>query len=122
MSPSGWKSLGRYDSVGFELSAMIVIGFFLGRWVDRHFGWNAIGTMGGVALGVYSGFRMLFKRAKEAEREMKENNFQLAIAMSRAIELAAEATESPLRRRHGALRRRGGPVVRVLGDRKADDE
>ena len=74
MSPSGWKSLGRYGSVGFELSAMIVIGFFLGRWVDRHFGWNAIGTMGGGALGVYSGFRMLFKRAKEAEREMEKDD------------------------------------------------
>lgn len=74
MSPSGWKSLGRYGSVGFELSAMIVIGFFLGRWVDRHFGWNAVGTMGGVGLGVYSGFRMLFKRAKEAEREMEKDD------------------------------------------------
>ena len=70
MSPSGWKSLARYGSVGFELSAMILIGFFGGRWLDRHFGWHAVGTIGGVLLGVYSGFRMLFKRAKEAEREM----------------------------------------------------
>lgn len=74
MSPTGWKALGRYGSVGFELSAMILLGFFLGRWVDRHFGWNALGTMGGVALGVYSGFRMLFKRAKEAEREMEKDD------------------------------------------------
>lgn len=74
MSPSGWKALGRYGSVGFELSAMILLGFFLGRWIDRHFGWNALGTMGGVALGVYSGFRMLFKRAKEAEREMDKDD------------------------------------------------
>lgn len=73
-SPAGWKALGRYGSVGFELSAMIILGFFLGRWLDRHFGWSSVGTIGGVLLGVYSGFRMLFKRAKEAEREMELND------------------------------------------------
>lgn len=70
ISPSGWKSLGRYGSIGFELIASILIGFFLGRWLDRHFGWNSVGTIGGVLLGTYTGFRTLFRRAKEAEREM----------------------------------------------------
>jgi hypothetical protein len=70
MSPSGWKSLGRYGSIGFELIASILIGFFLGRWLDRHFGWHSVGTIGGVLLGTYTGFRTLFRRAKEAEREM----------------------------------------------------
>lgn len=70
MSPSGWKALGRYGSVGFELLASIAIGFFVGRWLDRHFGWTSVGTIGGTILGTYTGFRTLFKRAKEAEREM----------------------------------------------------
>jgi hypothetical protein len=70
ISPSGWKSLGRYGSIGFELVASIVIGFFVGRWLDNRFGWHGVGTIGGVLLGVYTGFRTLFRRAKEAEREM----------------------------------------------------
>ncbi|CAN5665368.1 hypothetical protein BH09MYX1_BH09MYX1_16850 [soil metagenome] len=70
ISPTGWKSLGRYGSIGFELIASIVIGFFIGRWFDRHFAWHNVGTIGGVLLGTYTGFRTLFKRAKEAERQM----------------------------------------------------
>lgn len=70
ISPSGWKALARYGSVGFELLASIAIGFFVGRWLDRHFGWTSVGTIGGTILGTYTGFRTLFKRAKEAEREM----------------------------------------------------
>lgn len=71
ISPSGWKSLGRYGSLGFEVVASIVIGFLLGRWLDRHFGWKSVGTIGGVLLGTYTGFRTLFRRAKEAERQME---------------------------------------------------
>ncbi len=70
ISPSGWKALGRYGSIGFELVASILIGFFIGRWLDHHFGWKSVGTIGGVLLGTYTGFRTLFKRAKEAERIM----------------------------------------------------
>lgn len=101
MSPSGWKALGRYGSVGFELSAMILIGFFLGRWIDRHFGWNAVGTIGGVLLGVYSGFRMLFARAKEAEREMDKEDLRERRAADEEARLeryrrdAAEVSEEP---------------------------
>ena len=94
MSPTGWKALARYGSVGFELSAMILLGFFFGRWLDRHFGWHAVGTIGGVLLGVYSGFRMLFKRAKEAERQMELDD---------ARELRAADEEAKLDRfRHDA--------------------
>ena len=68
-----WKSAYRYGNIGLELFLSIVLGFFLGRWVDRHWlsghGW---GTAVGTIAGVYTGFRALWNLAKRATREAEE--------------------------------------------------
>lgn len=68
-----WKATYRYGNIGLELFLSVVVGFLLGRWVDRHWlaghGW---GTAVGTALGLYAGFRSLWKMAKRAEREAAE--------------------------------------------------
>ena len=67
---SSWKSAYRYGNIGLELFLSIVVGFLLGRWVDRHWlhghGW---GTAVGTVLGVYTGFRSMWKMAKQAQAE-----------------------------------------------------
>ncbi len=70
---SSWKSAYRYGNIGLELVLSIVVGFLLGRWVDRHFlGSHGYGTAIGTLVGVYTGFRSLYKLAKQAEREAEE--------------------------------------------------
>ena len=67
---SSWKAAYRYGNIGLELFLSIVVGFLFGRWVDRHglhgHGW---GTAVGTVLGVYTGFRSMWKLAKQAQRE-----------------------------------------------------
>jgi F0F1-type ATP synthase assembly protein I len=69
----GWKQAYRFGNIGLELFLSIVVGFLLGRWLDRRFfGAHGWGTAVGTIVGVYTGFRALWKLAKLAEREAKE--------------------------------------------------
>jgi F0F1-type ATP synthase assembly protein I len=53
----------------------IVVGFLLGRWLDRRFfGAHGYGTVVGTMVGVYTGFRALYKLAKQAQREAEEDD------------------------------------------------
>lgn len=71
--PAGrdYKAIGRYGTVGIELFLSIVVGYLAGRWADGKLGTHGWLTVAGVAVGVYAGFRALFKAAKTAQREME---------------------------------------------------
>ncbi len=71
-----WKAFGRYGSLGIELILSMAIGYYGGRWLD-----GKLGTQGWLAgigffIGLYSGFRQIFRAAKqmqlEADREEAE--------------------------------------------------
>jgi ATP synthase protein I len=68
-----WKEYGRYGSVGIELVLSVAIGFYGGRWLDTRFGggrgWL---TLLGFVVGVYAGFRQIFRASKEIERAADE--------------------------------------------------
>jgi len=65
-----WKATYRYGNIGLELVLSIVVGFLLGRKIDRWlFGGHGWGTAVGTGIGVYTGFRALYKLAKQAQRE-----------------------------------------------------
>jgi F0F1-type ATP synthase assembly protein I len=67
---SSWKTAYRYGNVGLDLVLSIVVGFLLGRWVDRHFlEGHGYGTVIGTIIGVYAGFRSLYKVSKQAQRQ-----------------------------------------------------
>ena len=71
----GWKQAYRFGNIGLELFLSIVVGFLLGRWLDRRFfGAHGYGTAVGTAIGVYTGFRALYKLAKQAQREAEEDD------------------------------------------------
>jgi hypothetical protein len=65
------KELGRYAGVGFEFVMTIAIGFFAGRFGDRHLGTHYLIWVG-VALGTVVGFVSMFRAAK-AESKRLEN-------------------------------------------------
>jgi hypothetical protein len=68
----GMKSFGRYGSVGFELLISIAIGYYGGRWIDGKLGTHWIAFVG-FLLGVYAGFRALFKTAKMMQKDVERD-------------------------------------------------
>src|SRR5512144_733932 len=75
MAQPGWKQAYRFGNIGLELFLSIVIGFLLGRWLDRRFfGGHGYGTVVGTIVGVYTGFRALWNLAKQAQREAEEED------------------------------------------------
>jgi len=91
-----WKNMGRYGSVGIELIISMLLGFYGGRWLDQRFGggkgWL---TLLGFVVGVYAGFRQLFRVGqqmnRDAEREEREE---------RARRVASDEESSRTGRKH----------------------
>jgi ATP synthase protein I len=69
-----WKSYGRYSTVGLELVLSMVLGWAAGRWVDKFVGGHGYATAAGTLLGLYAGFRALWKAAKLMEREAERED------------------------------------------------
>lgn len=71
MKPRSLKAYGRYGTVGLELVLSMVVGYLLGRWGDSKLGTTWLSWLG-AAVGVYAGFRSMFKAAKAMTREAEE--------------------------------------------------
>jgi len=68
----GLKAFGRYGSVGFELIGSMAVGYYLGRWLDGKLGTSWIQGVGFV-LGVYTGFRALWRVTKTMQRDIEND-------------------------------------------------
>ena len=64
----GWV---RYSGVGLELAGAIAGLAFVGYWIDRRFGTQPWGILGGVLLGMVGGLFNLVRESLEAAREAK---------------------------------------------------
>ena len=64
----GWV---RYSGVGLELAGAIAGLAFVGYWIDRRFGTQPWGILGGVVLGMVGGLFNLVRESLEAAREAK---------------------------------------------------
>lgn len=64
--------MGTYGTVGLELALSIMLGLFVGRWLDEKFGTGNWLTIIGVGYGVAAGVRALYRAAKQATREAEE--------------------------------------------------
>jgi hypothetical protein len=67
-----WQDYGRYGSVGVELVASIMFGYYAGHWADGKIGggrgWlTALGSV----VGVYAGFRAIFSAAKHMTADIE---------------------------------------------------
>jgi ATP synthase protein I len=67
-----WREYGRYGSVGIELVLSIMLGWYVGHWLDGKIagghGWL---TATGFVLGVYAGFRALFMAASYMQQDIE---------------------------------------------------
>ena len=61
-----WKAYGRYGSLGIELIVSMAIGYYGGRWLDGQFGTRWLAGLG-FLLGVYAGFRQIFRAAQRMQ-------------------------------------------------------
>lgn len=68
----GMKAFGRYGSVGFELVGSMGVGYYLGHWLDGKLGTHWIAAVG-FALGVYTGFRALWKTAQRMQKDIEND-------------------------------------------------
>lgn len=68
----GLQSYGRYGSVGLELVLSMAVGYYGGLWVDRKLGTRWFALVG-FLLGIYAGFRALWKAAKTMERDIEHD-------------------------------------------------
>jgi F0F1-type ATP synthase assembly protein I len=66
----GLRSYGKYGAVGLELVLSILIGTWLGAWLDRRFETTWIQYVG-FLVGCYSGFRALFRAAKTMQKDIE---------------------------------------------------
>ena len=64
-----WKGTGRYATVGLELAASVLLGLFLGRWLDGKLGTHGILTLVGLAYGLAAAARVVWRALQRANRE-----------------------------------------------------
>jgi ATP synthase protein I len=67
----GWV---RYSGVGLELAGAVAGLAVLGYWIDRRYGTNPWGILGGVVIGLVGGLYNLVRESLEAVREAKADD------------------------------------------------
>lgn len=70
-----WKGLGTYGTVGLELALSVLLGLFVGSWLDRKLGTRWIALVGfgfGLAAGVRTLWRAVRQANQDAERMDRE--------------------------------------------------
>lgn len=63
---SGW---GTYLTSGFETAVGVGMGFFVGQWLDKKYGWAPWGTIVGAMLGLAAGMYLLLKAAMKSNKD-----------------------------------------------------
>lgn len=92
---NSWKAAYRYGNIGLELVLSIVVGFLLGRLVDRRLlGGHGYGTAAGTLVGVYTGFRALYKLAKQAQAEAEAEDERARVQADKDVKVEAYRREA----------------------------
>jgi F0F1-type ATP synthase assembly protein I len=60
---------GQFLTLGFETAVGVGLGCFVGHWLDRKYGWEPWGTLGGAMLGLAAGMYLLIKEALRMNRD-----------------------------------------------------
>lgn len=75
-----WKGIANYATVGLEFGLSLLVGLFLGRWLDQKLGTEHWLTFIGAGFGIAAGYRAIYRAAKaanrDAEREASEQRKQ----------------------------------------------
>ena len=54
---------GKYAGIGLEMAIGVGLGYFVGAWLDRKYGWTPNGALVGSLLGLAGGMYLLIKHA-----------------------------------------------------------
>jgi F0F1-type ATP synthase assembly protein I len=60
---------GTFLTTGFETAVGVGLGFIVGQWLDKRYGWTPWGTLGGCMLGLAAGMYLLIKAALRANKD-----------------------------------------------------
>lgn len=71
MSDSRLPSWVRHSGVGLELAGAVAGFALIGYWIDRRYGTEPWGVVGGVVLGLVGGLYNLVKQSLQAAREAR---------------------------------------------------
>jgi ATP synthase protein I len=72
------KDLGVYGTVGLEFGLSVLVGLFLGQWLDRKLHTGPWGTLAGMGFGTAAGVRSLLRTAGKARKELEEEEHREA--------------------------------------------
>jgi ATP synthase protein I len=67
-----WKGVGRYGTVGLEFALSVLLGLFVGQWLDKRFHTHGILTLVGFGYGLAAGGRAIWRALKRANREAED--------------------------------------------------
>jgi F0F1-type ATP synthase assembly protein I len=71
-----WLAYGRYGSIGFEFSGMVLAGIFAGHYADKYLGtepWMLIlGTIGGLAGAITRLLAVLQQTSRERQNNRED--------------------------------------------------
>ena len=71
------RDIGRYGSLGFEFVLNMVVGFLLGRWLDKKCGTHFLIWVGS-GVGVYAAFRSLVVAARRLQADAERDELDEA--------------------------------------------
>ena len=57
-----WRALGAFSNIGFTLASSVLVGLFLGRWIDNHFQTSPWASLTGIVIGLVAGFWSIYKQ------------------------------------------------------------
>jgi hypothetical protein len=63
------ENWGKYLGIGLEIAIGALLGYFVGAWLDRRFGWNGKAALCGLMIGVAAGMYLLIKEAIRMNRD-----------------------------------------------------
>ena len=66
------KDLGAYGTVGLEFGLSVLVGLFLGQWLDRKLNTTPWATLAGMGFGTAAGIRTLWRTAEKARKDLED--------------------------------------------------
>ncbi len=67
--PNDDPSWGKYLSIGLEMTVGVMLGLFIGNWLDHRYGWSPWGVLIGTFLGIAAGMYLLIKDTNRMNKD-----------------------------------------------------
>ncbi len=67
-----WKSAGSYATVGLEFALSVLVGLFIGQWLDEKLGTGGWLTAVWLGFGIIAGARAVWRALQRANREAED--------------------------------------------------